>query len=277
MSDNLSNTEGDRFTRRDFLHLLAVGGLGAAYGAARATRDIWQPGIVHLGIDALRNPETIERTLLASTTVLERIAINDHRAEGAPEVTKNTSYRPLSEIVGEVIDTKKKSGKPVKFQRIHGYEEANYYIDRVRESIDDPENRRRDFIETGEISEKSYVLGYLPGTFTSSVMGLTHPIFPEAAVPIWESSQNTFNFSVDLVVPGSGIAKYVIDALGEESKILITDKYSEWWKYHVDEIDNAVKNYLVGIRTYVENEVAVNGKPVSAGVIFDYCLDENET
>ena len=85
MSDNLSNTEGDRFTRRDFLHLLAVGGLGAAYGAARATRDIWQPGIVHLGIDALRNPETIERTLLASTTVLERIAKNSAPPQ---EVTK---------------------------------------------------------------------------------------------------------------------------------------------------------------------------------------------
>lgn len=269
----VGENRGRSVSRRDFLKYSIPALLGAAWGAQKLTKDIWQPGVVHLGIDALRNPETIETTLQTSASLLEKLALKDGRAESAPVVKLNPFYRPISEIVGEVINAREKAGKPVKFQRVGGYKNYDYYLDKLQESIDDPKNRDRGFIETGELNEKDYLLGYLPGTFTN-FYDLEHPIFPSEVSSIWEASNRVFDVSRELLVPGSGIANYVIKQLGPESRELLEFVGGNYWTYHKEEVDTVVRSYLLSVKTHIEAQAAKEGA-VSAGVIFGWFLDKN--
>ena len=106
------HTQGKKISRRDFLKLAGVSGAALALKPILdATADTWQPKVVDLGISALENAAVIESALLDSASSLETLALQDHRAEGAPQIEANPSYKSMTEIIGEVLDKRREGNE----------------------------------------------------------------------------------------------------------------------------------------------------------------------
>lgn len=252
-----------KFSRRNFLRLAGVVALGAAANYIKdETKDIWEPKVVDLGIEILENPATIESILVASAGSLEELALRDNRAEGAPRIEANPSYRPMAVIIGEVLDQRRKEGKPITYQRVLGYEDLPFYLDKVRKAAHDPKNRDRAPIETGQIPADLYFLGYMPGTLTNIMY--QNGFFPKSVQRIWDMSSTSFFSSRSLAGIESGFLDKIIKKFGVN-----------WQTYRKEEIEGVLTIYLQEMKQHVEMLVKQTGKPVSAGTIFSYGMDGN--
>lgn len=253
-----------KFTRREALKIFTIT-LVAAAGLKRfsdATADIWQPKIVEIGIDSLENPAVIESVLASSASSLEVLALRDRRAEGAPEIEMNPSYKSMAQIIGEVLNQRRTDGKPITYQRVPDYEELPYYLDKVREAAHNPKNRDRSPIKTGQIPANLYFLGYMPGTLTHVMY--QKGFFPERVQRIWDMSSTSFFSLRSLAGIESGFLDQIIKKLDVN-----------WQTHQNEEVDKVVKTYLLEIKQHVEKLVDQTENPVSAGKIFSYCMDSN--
>lgn len=264
--------QGKKLSRRDFLKLAGrAGAVLALKPLLDATADIWQPKVVELGIDALENPAVLESVLGNSAGSLEALALSDHRAEGAPNIEMNPSYRSMIQIIGDVLDQRRSEGKPITYQRIDGYESLPYYQDKLRKIAGNPENRET---PQGE-SNDGDILGYNPNLLFKFAYG--RDSLPENIYEFWQMSAKSFDYSLDLIVNGSGFLDRTIEALGEEARInwsleKYTAKGMDYWRTHGIEINQIVKTYLQDIKQHVERLVTQTRTPISAGEIFSYCM-----
>ena len=274
-----------KLSRREFLKLAGVAGTALAFKPViDATADIWQPKVVDLGIEVLKNPAAVESILGSSASSLETLALRDRRAEGAPEITTNPSYRSMTEIIGEVLDRRHSEGKPVSYQRVAGYEDLPYYLDKLQKVAHDPANRDRVLTESGEVSASSYVLGYIPGAFENTTI-YSENFFPEDVKSVFEMSHGNPQFSFELIQNESGFLDRTIETLGEKSLILLElnkrdileylEQAYVYWHTHGNEIDKIIRTYLQDIKQHIEKLVTQTEAPVSAGEIFSYCLSRN--
>lgn len=265
-------TQGKKISRRKFLELAGIGGAALVLKPLLdATADIWQPKVVELGIDALENPAVLESVLGNSAVSLEALALSDYRVEGAPKIEINSSYKPMVEIIGEVLDKRRSEGKPITYQRVTGYESLPYYLDKLQKVASDPANRK---ISQGG-SNNGYVLGYNPNILFKLMYGTD--FLPERVHEIWQMSGSFLNSSLDLIVKGSGFLDQTIKSLGEGSESLL-DEYSQrtnYWQEHQGEIDQIARTCLQNTRQHVETIVIQTGTPISAGEIFSYRMDTN--
>lgn len=177
--------------------------------------DIWQPKVVELGIDALENSAVMESVLNNSASSLETLALHDRRADGAPKIEINPSYRPMAKIIGEALDKRRHQGKPITYQRIAGYEGLSYYLDKLRKVVSDPASRKTYQDE----SNNGFVLGYNPNVLFKLMYGTN--FLPKSVSEIWQMSGNFLNSSLDLIVKGSGFLDQTIKSLGTDSEILL--------------------------------------------------------
>lgn len=283
-------TEGrspKKFSRRDFLKLAGLGmgalslsiikdaidvtkRLSTLKSLIGATADLWQPAVVDLGIDSLENPAVIESVLGNSAGSLEALVLRDHRAEGAPKIETNPSYKPMTKIIGEVLDKRRSEGKPVTYQRINGYEGLPYYQNKLRKEAGDPANRE---IHPGGSDSRYYILGYNPNIIFNLMMASN--FLPDRAHDVWMMSGAVFEYSLDLIENGTGFLDRTIEILDEEARINNWSLKNDYWQTHQNEINQIVKTYLQDIKQHVEKLVIQTGAPISAGEIFSYCMDRN--
>lgn len=248
----------------DFLKLASatiVSGVFLNY-LKTATADIWQPEIIDLGIEILEKPQTIKLALVGSIKFLEESALQDKRAEGAPIIETNPLYKPMIEIIGDVLDKRRKLGKPITYQRVSDFEKLSYYMDKVKLASHDSKNRDRSAIESGQIPAKSYVLGYMPGTLTNIMY--QKDFFPENVQRIWDMSSTSFFDLHSLAGIESGFLDQLIEKFGEN-----------WQTHENQEIKVVLNAYFQEIKLHIEKLVEQRGGPVSAGEIFSYCMDKN--
>ncbi len=247
-------------SRRSFLDFLWKGGLAVAFlggGSAHLTKDIWQPEVVRLGIESLRNPKTIETALSQSARLLETIAKNDERAPGAPPVTKNPSYRSIAQIISEAIGNYQKKGSRPTFKRVAGYCDVNYYIDKMQDIASEGRKQGVDPYDKQleVISQK--LLGIDPGTFGRAVINTN--FFPPGVKDIWDNTISWSRSAQDIPIPGSGFQQRVDEASQAGSST-----------------EDAIRGYIEDIKKHVESLVTTNGLPTSASAILEYCLERNE-
>lgn len=276
-SNEIASAGSRKFSRREFLKMAGTAGAALALGrrVADQTSDIWQPKVVELGIDSLENPAVMESILGNSAGFLETLALHDHRVEGAPKIEENPSYKPMAEIIGEVLDLRRSEGKPITYQRIDGYESLPYYQDKLRKVAGNPTNR--DKSPDGSDS-RYYILGYNPNILVNLMQG--GGLLPKNVSEFQQISANNFGYFLDLVVNGSGFLDRTIEILGEEARInwrleQFTTKGMDYLQTHQNEINQIVKTYLQDIKQHVEKFVIQTGAPISAGEIFSYCMERN--
>lgn len=246
------------------------------------TKNIWQPKVVELGLDVLRNPKTIEHLLDSSANLMEKVALRDRRAEGSPRVGENQSYKPITGIIQHELQKREKQGKPIVFRRVANYQGLNYYLDKFNKIVNDPSNRDRTFIETGETPASAYFLGYIPGTFENAITFHENGLFPPDVLQVWEASHDVFGSSCNLLVPGSGFADRTVRDLGRESEVLVAqytkrgNEFYDYWTPNQELVNESVRKQLLEARKHIAEKVSENNGPVSAGVIFGYFIDQNE-
>ncbi|MEK7526417.1 MAG: hypothetical protein AAB546_02980 [Patescibacteria group bacterium] len=269
MTDTLSELEtknnqvaSKTVSRRGFLNVLFKGGLGltALGGLAHLSKDIWQPEVVNLGIETLRNPKTIETALSQSASLLETIATKDERAPGAPAISRNPSYRPMGEIISEAIDNYQKKGNRVTFKHVDGYKDTDYYIDRMQEIASDNRNPELGKYDTQSEVVIKKLLGIDPKAFSRAVINDPN-FFPPGVSEIWNSSIYYFSSTTEIIIPGSGFE----ERINEESQI-----------DNGISTEEVILGYIQDIRKHVELLVTNGGQPISAGEIFEYCLNRDE-
>lgn len=271
-----------KFSRKEFLKLVGLVGAGIVLKPIiDATTDVWQPKIVELGLDVLENPAAMEIIIDSSANSLEELALRDRRAEGSPPIEKNPSYKSLTDIIGEVLDRRRNEGKPITYHRVTGYEKLPYYLDKVRSAAHDPYYRDRSLIESGEVSASSYILGYKPAIVERLLEN--SDFFPQSVRELYDVSNHILEGSINLAKSGGGFSDRMIEALGEESRILLEGDYSihkndqqkNYLRSHIDQLDQAMRAYLKDIIQHTESLVKQQGSPISSGEIFSYCLDRN--
>lgn len=286
MSENTHDTSS-KISRRDFLKLAGttVGTVATGFGLGRlagAAKEIWQPKVVDLGVEALKNPKGVEITLATSATFLEELALTDRRDPAAPKIEKNLNYCSITTIIGEVLEKRYKEGKPISYQKVSDYQGIPYYLDKLRIAAHDPKNRDTSLIKTGELSSSSYILGYKPDTLSYTIQ--EKEFFPKKVRTMFYMSDLGLNMSYDFMERDTGFWKRAKDILGEESAVLWgIDSWDDeefrkaigYYRAHSEEIDRTVRNYLTDIKGHIERIVTEKHGPVSAGEIFAYCLDRN--